>query len=60
VQALTTRLNETLQHLPNTLGYRVRETFACASCGAKGFVAAPVMCTHCRQQTWVGWWPPQK
>jgi hypothetical protein len=57
LQVVNGRVDEILQHLPNTLGYGARETFTCGSCGAQGFVAVPIMCTHCRQQTWLGWWP---
>lgn len=57
IQALNTRVDELLHHLPNTVGYRARETFQCGSCGSQGLVAVPIMCTHCRQQTWLGWWP---
>ena len=48
LQAASSRLNEVLQHAPNTLGYRVRERFACGLCCAKGRVAVPVMCPPCR------------
>jgi len=57
LRALSARVDEILRHLTGTMGYRGRETFRCGSCGAQGFVAFPIMCTHCRQQTWLGWWP---
>ena len=57
LQVITTRVGEIAQHLPKTLGYRAQETFKCGSCGTQGFVAVPIMCTHCKQQTWLGWWP---
>ena len=59
VQALTKRVNDIFQHLPNTLGYGVHETFQCPACSAKGTVAAHVMCTQCGGETAIGWWPPQ-
>ena len=56
VQEISSRVNEILQHLPNTMGYGVHETFQCGSCGTQGLVAAHVMCTHCGTQTQLGWW----
>jgi 3-oxoacyl-ACP reductase-like protein len=56
VQEISSRVNEILQHLPNTMGYGVHETFQCGACGTQGLVAAHVMCTHCGTQTQLGWW----
>lgn len=56
VQEISNRVDEILQHLPNTMGYGVHETFQCGSCGTQGLVAAHVMCTHCGTQTQLGWW----
>ena len=56
VQEVSGRVDEILQHLPNTMGYGVHETFQCGSCGTQGLVAAHVMCTHCGTQTQLGWW----
>ncbi len=56
VQEISSRVDEILQHLPNTMGYGVHETFQCGSCGTQGLVAAHVMCTHCGTQTQLGWW----
>ncbi len=56
LQAVSSRVDEILRYLPSTLGYGVRATFTCSSCGVQGLVAAPVVCTHCGQQTYVGWW----
>ncbi len=57
LQAVTSQVNEIVQYLPNTLGYGVRSSFQCGSCGAQGLVATPVTCTHCGTQTAIGWWP---
>ena len=59
VRALSARLEEILQHLPNTLGYGARSSFQCGGCGAQGYVASRVMCTHCNTETHIGWWPQQ-
>ena len=56
VEEIGGRVNEILQHLPNTMGYGVHETFQCGACGTQGLVAAHVMCTHCGTQTQLGWW----
>ena len=57
LEALNSRMNEILEHLPNTLGYGARQTCQCGSCSAQGFVAARVFCTHCGTDTAIGWWP---
>lgn len=57
LQALSSRVEEILQHLPNTVGYGVRETFQCSTCNAQGLVAGRVICTQCGTDTFVGWWP---
>lgn len=56
VQEISKSVNEILQHLPNTMGYGVHETFQCGACGTQGLVAAHVMCTQCGTQTQLGWW----
>lgn len=57
LQALSGSVQEILQYLPNTLGYGVRATFQCRSCSAQKLVASSVLCTNCKTETWVGWWP---
>jgi small-conductance mechanosensitive channel len=59
LQALNGRVNEILQHLPNTLGYGARATFQCGACSAQGMIASHVMCTQCGTETVIGWWPQQ-
>ena len=29
----------------------------CQSCGSKGLIAAKIICTKCRHETYLGWWP---
>ena len=57
VAALSARLEELIQYLPNTMGYGVRASFVCGSCEAEGLVGSRVTCTQCGTETWVGWWP---
>ena len=57
VQALSARMDEILQQLPNTLGYGVRTTFQCNTCGTCGNVASRVVCTSCNTDTFIGWRP---
>ena len=58
VEALTAQVQALRQHVARSVGYRVQETFQCASCGEKGLVAGLVKCTACGGETWLGWWPP--
>jgi len=44
-------------NLQSTLGYGVRKTFRCESCGSQGFVASQVVCSKCGTPSWWGWWP---
>jgi hypothetical protein len=57
LKTLSARVEEILQHLPNTLGYGLRSTFQCSSCGTQGLVAARILCTQCNTDTYAGWWP---
>lgn len=59
LQALNQRLDALTRHLAATLGYRLRESFRCRSCGAQGQVAARVKCTYCDKEIWWGWWPKE-
>ncbi|MGQ9572105.1 MAG: HD-GYP domain-containing protein [Dehalococcoidia bacterium] len=51
------RLNGIPEHLQSTVGYRLRDVFECEACGSKGMVAARIICTECRGESWWGWWP---
>ncbi len=57
LQALSSRVEEIAQNLPNTLGYGARASFQCTSCSTQGAVASRVYCTHCGADTALGWWP---
>ena len=57
VETLTAQVQALRQHVAQSVGYRVQETFECASCGEKGLVAGLVKCTACGGETWLGWWP---
>jgi hypothetical protein len=51
------RLEVIADNLQSTLGYGVRKTFRCDSCGTQGFVASQVSCSKCGTASWWGWWP---
>lgn len=57
MQAISSRLEEIIQVLPNTLGYGVRANFTCGSCQTQGLVGTRVSCMQCGTETWIGWWP---
>ena len=56
-QLISSKVEGILSNLKATLGYRAQSRYVCASCQAKGEVAARVKCTHCGQENWWGWWP---
>lgn len=56
VQTGLRRLAERLSHTP---GCDARRSFVCPSCGQRGLVAIPLLCTACGRSTWWGWWPPR-
>lgn len=37
-----------------------RDQIICKSCGNKGWIAAKIMCTKCRRETYLGWWPEKE
>ncbi len=57
LKTVSARVEEIVQQLPNTLGYGLRSTFQCSSCGTQGLVAARILCTQCNTDTYAGWWP---
>jgi len=57
LRTLSARVDRLAQNLSGTVGYRLRETFQCDSCGAKGHVAGRIVCTGCQKESWWGWWP---
>lgn len=60
LRSLQTQVETMMTGLQGTPGFKVHETFVCNTCGSQGTAAQPVRCTHCGQETWLGWWPPQK
>lgn len=56
VETLAAQVRDLRQHAAHTVGYRLQETFECASCGQKGLVAGKVKCTACGEEVWTGWW----
>lgn len=59
-QDLDERVEIISDNLQSTLGYSVRKTFRCESCGTQGFVASQVSCSKCGTSGWFGWWPPDQ
>ncbi len=57
LRMLSARVDRLAQNLSATVGYRLRETYQCDSCGAKGHVAGRIVCTGCQKESWWGWWP---
>lgn len=57
LRTLSARVDRLAQNLSGTVGYRLRETFQCDSCGAKGHVAGRIVCNGCQKESWWGWWP---
>ena len=55
VQALSAQMNELMPHLQNSLGYGLRGSFQCGSCGTQGAVCSRVSCMHCGTESWIGW-----
>ncbi|GEM_PF-1845246 len=47
-------------NLQSTLGFNIRKTFRCESCGSSSFVASQVVCTKCGAGSWWGWWPAKE
>jgi len=54
------RLEVISTNLQSTLGYGIKKTFRCDSCGSQGFVASQVVCSKCGTAGWWGWWPPKE
>ena len=59
IKSLTGQMQNTLEGLKGTFGYRAKQTFTCDSCRASGKVATRIKCTHCGKENWWGWWPPK-
>ncbi len=57
LQTVSSKVEEILSNLQDTMVYAARKTFVCRSCASQGYVAASVKCTQCGQQTWLGWVP---
>lgn len=55
VQALTTQLTQLGPQLQNSLGFGLRGTFQCGSCGIQGAVGSRVSCMSCGTESWIGW-----
>ncbi len=55
VQALSAQMNQLMPHLQNSLGYGLRGSFQCGSCGTQGAVGSRVSCMHCGTESWIGW-----
>ena len=55
VQALSTQLTQLGPHLQNSLGFGLRGSFQCGSCGTQGAVGSRVSCMHCGTESWIGW-----
>ncbi len=34
--------------------------FTCDGCGSEGWIAVKIMCTKCRRETYLGWWPKKE
>jgi len=34
-----------------------RDTVTCKGCGSKGWIAVNIMCTKCKHESYLGWWP---
>ena len=55
VQALSAQVNQLMPHLQNSLGYGLRGSFQCGSCGTQGAVGSRVSCMQCGTESWIGW-----
>ncbi|MCH8008726.1 MAG: hypothetical protein IIC91_07665 [Chloroflexi bacterium] len=55
VQALSAQMNQLMPHLQDSLGYGLRGSFQCGSCGTQGAVGSRVSCMHCGTESWIGW-----
>ena len=55
VQALNAQVNQLMPHLQNSLGYGLRGSFQCGSCGTQGAVGSRVSCMQCGTESWIGW-----
>ena len=55
VQALSAQVNQLMPHLQNSLGFGLRASFQCGSCGTQGAVGSRVSCMHCGTESWIGW-----
>ncbi len=51
------RLEVISDNFQATLGYGIKKSFRCESCGTHGTVASQVACTKCGTSSWWGWWP---
>ena len=54
------RLRNVKRGLHGTLSYDIRETFECQYCGSRGYVVGLVKCSECEEESWRGWWPPER
>jgi len=55
VEALTAQVTELGAHLQNSLGFGLRGSFQCGSCGTQGAVGSRVSCMQCGAESWIGW-----
>ncbi|MCI0776655.1 MAG: hypothetical protein J4N95_00615 [Chloroflexi bacterium] len=55
VQALNAQVSQLMPHLQNSLGYGLRGSFQCGSCGTQGAVGSRVSCMQCGTESWIGW-----
>ena len=55
VQALSAQVNQLMPHLQNSLGYGLRGSLQCGSCGTQGAVGSRVSCMQCGTESWIGW-----
>ncbi|MBF8267305.1 MAG: hypothetical protein HW388_813 [Dehalococcoidia bacterium] len=60
LQAVTGQMQAISTNLQGTPGYGLQKAFTCTSCHSTGFVATPIRCTHCGQESWWGYWPQPK
>jgi len=54
------RLGVISGNLQTTIGFNIRKTFRCESCGSSGYVASQVTCSNCGTGSWWGWWPEKE
>ena len=57
VRKLTAQVESLTKAARATPGFGARNSFTCASCGARGMVATVYRCTKCGKDKWLGFWP---